>query len=77
MKKTVKTMDCLCPGAHGVIRSICADAAMRRRLQDLGLICGTQVECVNVSAHKDISVYKIRGACIAIRSRDAAHILLD
>ena len=43
---------------------------MRRRLQDIGLIEGTVVECVGKSPLGDPCAYVIRGAVIALRSED-------
>lgn len=54
-----------------------AEASMRRRLQDLGLICGTRVECVQKSPHGDIAAYLIKDALIAIRTEDARKILVN
>ncbi len=77
MKQCKKTMDCLCPGERGVVRRITAPSSMRRRFQDLGLICGAQVSCVFTGRHKDISVYRICGALIAVRNCDAASVYLE
>ncbi len=77
MNRTVETMNCLSPGSCAVVRRIAADASMKRRLQDLGLIQGTRVFCVCTAAHRDISVYRIRGALIAIRDCDAACVFLE
>lgn len=48
--------------------------AMRRRLQDIGLIEGTKVKCVLKSPLGDPKAYEIRGAVIAIREEDAEKI---
>ena len=50
---------------------------MRRRLQDIGLISGTRVECVGVSPLGDPAAYLIRGAVVALRSRDAGGVRLE
>ena len=44
---------------------------MRRRLLDIGLSDGTEVQCVGRSPMGDPSAYLIRGAVIAIRSNDS------
>ena len=41
---------------------------MRRRLQDIGLIQGTKIECLQKSPAGDPVAYYIRGAVIALRS---------
>jgi ferrous iron transport protein A len=50
---------------------------MRRRLQDIGLISGTQVSCVLRAPAGDPTAYAIRGAVIALRREDAAHVLIS
>lgn len=51
--------------------------AMRRRLQDIGLIEGTKVKCVLKSPLGDPKAYEIRGAVIAIREEDAGKIYVN
>ena len=51
--------------------------AIRRRLQDIGLISGTRVKCVLISPFGNTKAYEIRGAVIAIRDDDANEIYLD
>ncbi len=50
--------------------------AMRRRLNDIGLIPGTRVECLGRSPGGDPSAYLIRGAVIALRRSDSQNILI-
>ncbi len=49
---------------------------MRRRFSDIGMICGTEVECVGKSPSGDPSAYLIRGAVIAIRSADLKDVYI-
>lgn len=49
---------------------------MRQRLQDLGLIPGTTIECLFSSAKDAISAYLIRGSVIALRCEDAKGIVI-
>ncbi len=69
-------MDRLSQGQTATVLSLSAQGSMRRRLQDMGLIEGTKVECVGVSPLGDPAAYLIRGALVALRSRDAADILV-
>jgi len=50
---------------------------MRRRMLDLGLICGTNVEALQKSPSGDPIAYAIRGAVIALRSEEASKILVE
>ncbi len=61
-------------GEKGKVTKIEISGAMRRRLQDLGLIEGTCVECVQDRPCGGPNAYLIRGAVIAIRSCDSRMI---
>lgn len=50
---------------------------MRRRLLDLGLIEGTQVECLQKSPFGDPVAFLIRGAVLALRSIDSKNITVE
>ena len=63
-------------GETARVQDIRADSAMRRRLQDLGLISGTNVKCLQRSPSGDPVAYLIRGAAIALRSEDSSDILV-
>lgn len=76
MKTEQKTMAALVPAEQGTVRWIRAEPSNKRRLQDLGLISGAKVTCVFTSRHKDISIYRICGAHIAIRDCDAKNVYL-
>ncbi|MCL2088306.1 MAG: ferrous iron transport protein A [Oscillospiraceae bacterium] len=56
-------------GERAVVIDVGGD--MRDRLQDMGLIEGTEVACVQISPLGDPSAYLIRGAVIALREEDS------
>lgn len=66
----------LCPGERGRVLYFDSgrDSGIKRRLLDIGLICGTEVECVGKSPCGDPKAYNIRGAIIAIRNEDCEEI---
>ena len=64
-------------GESGYVMQIHAQPAMERRLADLGLIPGTRVTCEARSPAGDPVAYRIRGALIALRRKDAEGILLE
>ncbi|MCI9605968.1 MAG: ferrous iron transport protein A [Oscillospiraceae bacterium] len=66
----------LAPGQRGTVRALGATGAMRRRMLDIGLAPGTEVECLGRSPAGDPSAYLIRGAVIAIRASDGHDVLL-
>jgi ferrous iron transport protein A len=64
-------------GNCAIVRRLDVQGGMRRRLQDLGLIEGTYIECLQKSPLGDPSAYLIRGAVIAIRSDETRKILVS
>ena len=72
--KEQKTLCQLEPGCDAVIEHLLIDGEQRRRLQDIGLIEGTSVRCLQKSAGGDPVAYLIRGAVIALRQEDTQRI---
>ncbi len=64
-------------GQCGTVSQLLSDTSMRRRLQDMGLIEGTKVECVQKSPSGDPIAFLIRGAVIALRSEDSSSVLMS
>ncbi len=65
------------PGETAFISTLNTTGSMRRRFLDIGLIEGTQVECVGRSPLGDPSAYLIRGAVIALRKDDCKNIIIS
>ncbi|MBE6905354.1 FeoA family protein [Marasmitruncus massiliensis] len=63
-------------GQKAKVTSLLSEGSMRRRLQDIGLIEGTEIECIQKSPAGDPVAYLIRGALIALRSEDSAMVLI-
>ena len=64
-------------GDTAIVERLLSGSDMRRRLQDIGLIEGTCVECIMKSPCGDPIAYQIRGAVIALRKEDAENILIS
>ena len=64
-------------GERAQVTALLNQSNIKRRLQDLGLVEGTKVSCVQKSAHGEIAAYGIRGAIIALRSEDAVGVLVS
>lgn len=64
------------PGETAVIRELKASGSIHRRLLDIGLVKGTEVECVGESPCGDPIAFLIRGAVIAIRVQDCENIMI-
>ena len=64
-------------GQKAKVVSLTETGSIRRRLQDIGLIEGTQVECLQKSPAGDPVAYRIRGAVIALRAEDSAKVFVS
>jgi len=65
------------PGRKGRVKHLLTEGRMRRRLQDIGLIEGTGVECLFRAFGGETSAYLIRGAVIALRAEDGNTVLVE
>ena len=63
-------------GQTGRILSIDPDGSMSRRLLDIGLTPGASITRLYAAPSGDPVAYQIRGAVIALRHKDAAHVRL-
>ncbi len=72
----MNTLGMLSPGQSAVVRGLTATGSMARRLQDLGLVENTLVQCVGQSPAGDPRAFRIRGAIIALRRADCETILV-
>ena len=61
-------------GERARVLSQRTSGGIRRRLLDMGLVEGTEVECVGKSPCGDPRAYLIRGAVIALRAEDCGKI---
>lgn len=69
-----RDMSRLLPGECGIVMHICGKSGIKRRLQDLGLVEGTRVMCLQKSPLGDPTAFSIRGAVIALREEDSSKI---
>lgn len=73
----MRTLNELKTGSCARVAAITAKGSIRRRLQDIGLIDGTCVKCIQRSFTGDPAAYLICDAVIALRNEDAAKILIE
>ncbi|HHY65209.1 MAG TPA: ferrous iron transport protein A [Clostridiaceae bacterium] len=73
----ISTLKDLKQGQKAKVKSLLSTGSMRRRLQDIGLIEGTEVECLQKSPAGDPVAFLIRGAVIALRSEDSSKVLVS
>lgn len=68
------SLDQLRSGQSAYINHVNLSGILRRRIFDLGFIPGTRIECLRQSPSGNPTAYFVRGAAIALRNEDAAHI---
>lgn len=77
MTEELYTLNRVPEGRAAKVKRLLSTGSMRRRLQDIGLIEGTRVECLQKSPAGDPIAYLIRGAVIALRSEDSSKIQVE
>ncbi|MBQ3077233.1 MAG: ferrous iron transport protein B [Clostridia bacterium] len=70
-------LSALSPGERGRVAALCGGGPMRRRLQDLGFVPGSEVECLGRGPGGQPTAYLVRGAAIALREEDAGRVELE
>lgn len=65
------------PGTKVRVTRLEATGLTRRRLLDLGLIPGTEVEAIRKSPLGDPIAYAIRGAVIALRQEESSQVYVE
>lgn len=68
------TLNQLRVGDWLTVENVRGEDSMKRRLEDLGVVSGTRICCLMRSPLGDPCAYRIRGAVIALRSKDAQKI---
>lgn len=74
---SLSTLAGLLPGRKARVSSIGLSGGIRRRLLDIGLREGAQLECIGRSPLGSPSAYLISDALIAIRRSDSEQILVQ
>lgn len=63
-------------GDKAKVIKLLSEGSIKRRLQDIGVIEGTEIERLQASPTGDPIAYFIRGAVIALRSEDSTNIIV-
>lgn len=70
-------LDELPPGQSATITRVNADKALRRRLMDMGITRGTNIELLNVAPMGDPLEYKLRNYHLSLRKTEAQRIEVE
>ena len=74
--KRIDPLADLSPGSVCQIVSLELSGLLRRRILDLGIVPGTLIRCIRRGPSGDPTAYLVRETLIALRSDDAAQILV-
>lgn len=77
MSANVRSLDMLPTGERCRVADLISTGSDRRRMLDLGIVPGTEIEAVLKSPSGGVAAYLIRGALIAIRREDAVNIIIE
>lgn len=77
MNKAQIPLNHLPVGRKANVTSLMSDGAVRRRMLDLGVIDGTEIEPLYKSPSGNPVAYLIRGAVIALRSDVSSKIMVS
>lgn len=77
METKIENLSQLPLNKNGKIEKIECNEAIKRRLLDMGLVNGTNIEPILVSPSGDPRAFLVRGTIIAIRKEDAENIIIN
>ncbi len=72
-----RTLDQLLPGQRAIIQKVGGRGAFRRRMMDMGLVTGAEIEMVKAAPLGDPIEYKIKGYHLSLRRAEARVIVVD
>lgn len=72
-----RTLDQLTPGQKARVKKVGGQGAVRRRLMDMGMVSGIEVELVKAAPLGDPLEYRLRGYLLSLRKAEARAIQID
>jgi len=76
-KKDILPLSLLPLHTKAIVKQLISTGIIRRRMLDLGLTTGTEIEVLLESPSGGLTAYNIRGAVIALRTEDAGKVLVQ
>lgn len=74
---SVKTLNQLKPGERATIIKVSGDGPVRRRILDMGVVNGAEIEVVRVAPLGDPVEFLIKGYNLSLRKSEAREIQVD
>lgn len=73
----LQTLSELVPAQRGRIYEVKGAGALRRRLLDMGIVPGAEIEVVRIAPLGDPVEYRVRGYRLSLRRSEAAHVVIE
>lgn len=73
----IKRLSDLKPGESGTVRRVKAEKAIRRRMLDMGLVNGAEVQVKRVAPLGDPIEFTVRGYSLSLRKSEAHAIHVE
>jgi Fe2+ transport system protein FeoA len=73
----LRTLDQLLPGQHAIIKTVGGREAFRRRMMDMGLVAGAEIEMVKTAPLGDPIEYQLKGYPLSLRRAEARVIVVE
>ncbi|WP_165062374.1 MULTISPECIES: FeoA family protein [unclassified Adlercreutzia] len=77
MSEQEKTLRDVPVGGSAVVRKLTGDGAVKRRIMDMGLTKGTQLQVHKVAPLGDPIEITVRGFELSLRKDEAEHVLVN
>ncbi len=74
MKKILSDMQ---PGEKGIILSVSGDNTVQRRIRDMGIVRGTEIEVVRRAPFGDPVEFRLKGYNLSLRREEAACVSVE
>ncbi len=74
---SVKTLNQLKPGERATIVKVGGEGAVRRRILDMGVVSGADIEVVRVAPLGDPVEFLIKGYNLSLRKSEAQNIQVE
>lgn len=76
-RESAMTLEELTPGQRGKVLKIAGEGAVRRRIMDMGVTPGSEIEVERVAPLGDPIEVKVRGYHLSLRKQEAAQIAIE
>ena len=71
------TLNDLRPGEKARITKVLAKGTVRRKLMDMGMVPGSEIEVVRTAPLGDPIEFRIKGYSLSMRKQEAANIVVE